>query len=284
MTQMSQNMKLESKLPMPDQRSGIKEKILIGMRVKGTRKGIKMRLLIIRHGDPDYEKDSLTEKGWREAELLSERISKLNVKQFYVSVLGRARDTASLTLKKMNRTAEECGWLREFSPLIDRPDMEGKRKSIVWDWLPEDWMAVEEYSLQDRWWDTEVMREAEVGKVYAEVIRNFDAMLAKHGYVRNGKFYRAEQPNEDTIVLFCHFGLECVLLSHLMNISPMLLWHHTCAAPTSVTTVYTEERRPGKAIFRIQSFGDLSHLYAAGEEPSFAARFCETYDSEGERH
>ena len=33
-----------------------------------------MRLLIIRHGDPDYEKDSLTEKGWWEAELLSRRI------------------------------------------------------------------------------------------------------------------------------------------------------------------------------------------------------------------
>ncbi|MCI5729625.1 MAG: histidine phosphatase family protein, partial [Clostridia bacterium] len=25
-----------------------------------------MKLIIIRHGDPDYEKDSLTEKGWRE--------------------------------------------------------------------------------------------------------------------------------------------------------------------------------------------------------------------------
>ena len=28
-----------------------------------------MRLLIIRHGDPDYVRDSLTEKGRREAEL-----------------------------------------------------------------------------------------------------------------------------------------------------------------------------------------------------------------------
>ena len=64
-----------------------------------------MRLIIIRHGDPDYEKDSLTEKGWKEAELLAERIAKLNVKDFYVSPLGRAKDTASLTLKKMNRTA-----------------------------------------------------------------------------------------------------------------------------------------------------------------------------------
>jgi len=64
-----------------------------------------MRLLIVRHGDPDYEHDTLTEKGWREAELLSERLSKLPVKEFYVSPLGRAKDTASLTLQKMNREA-----------------------------------------------------------------------------------------------------------------------------------------------------------------------------------
>ena len=37
----------------------------------------QMKIVIIRHGDPDYEKDSLTEKGWREAKLLAERISKL---------------------------------------------------------------------------------------------------------------------------------------------------------------------------------------------------------------
>ena len=41
-----------------------------------------MRLLIVRHGDPDYSIDSLTEKGWKEAEYLSERLSKLDVKGF----------------------------------------------------------------------------------------------------------------------------------------------------------------------------------------------------------
>ena len=34
-----------------------------------------MRILIIRHGDPDYEKDSLTQKGWHEAELLADKSS-----------------------------------------------------------------------------------------------------------------------------------------------------------------------------------------------------------------
>lgn len=33
-----------------------------------------MRLIIVRHGDPNYEIDSLTEKGWREAEFLSIRM------------------------------------------------------------------------------------------------------------------------------------------------------------------------------------------------------------------
>ena len=68
-----------------------------------------------------------------------------------------------------------------------------------------------------------------------------------------------------------------------MNVSPMILWHHTCAAPASVTTVVTEERREGRAIFRMTGFGDISHLYAGDEEPAFAARFCETFDSD-ERH
>ena len=86
-----------------------------------------MKLLIVRHGDPDYTIDSLTEKGWREAEFLSERLTKLEIRDFYVSPLGRAKDTASPTLKKMNRTATECDWLREFDVLIDRPDVTIRR-------------------------------------------------------------------------------------------------------------------------------------------------------------
>ena len=64
----------------------------------------------------------------------------------------------------------------------------------------------------------------------------------------------------------------------------MVLWHGTAAAPTSVTTLYTEERKEGIASFRMQSYGDVSHLLKAGMEPSFAARFCETWDDWTERH
>lgn len=242
-----------------------------------------MKLLIIRHGDPDYSIDSLTPKGWKEAEYLSERLSKLDIKAFYVSPLGRAKDTAACTLKKMGRAAVQKEWLREFAPQINRPDT-GERKKVAWDWLPQDWMAEESFFHYDSWYDVPVMQEAGVKEEYDWVVNGFDEVLAEHGYRREGRFYRVEKANNDTLVFFCHFGVECVLLSHLMNVSPMVLWHGCCAAPTSVTTVVTEERRKGIASFRMSSFGDISHLYAKDEPPAFAARFCETYDNAEERH
>ena len=66
-----------------------------------------MKILLVRHAEPDYTIDSLTPKGRREAELLSRRLCKLDVKNFYVSPQGRARDTASYTLSKLNRTVEQ---------------------------------------------------------------------------------------------------------------------------------------------------------------------------------
>lgn len=139
-----------------------------------------MKLLIVRHGDPDYTIDSLTPKGWKEVDYLSEKLAKLDVKAFYVSPLGRARDTASLTLKKMNRTATEELWLREFDARIHRPDVPEK-EMISWDWLPQDWTAEPRFYLPDEWWKVPVMMEGHVKEEYDWVTTNFDALLASHG-------------------------------------------------------------------------------------------------------
>ena len=234
-----------------------------------------MKLLLIRHGDPDYEHDDLTEVGRREAALLADRIAPMPIREYYVSPLGRAKATAAPTLAKAGRTAAECDWLREFSPLIARPDSD--RPRIAWDWLPQDWLADPRFLLPEEWRENEIFRAAHVGEEYDRVVGAFDALLSGHGYVREGLYYRAERPNEDTLAFFCHFGVSCVLMSRLMNCSPMPLWHGLVMAPSSVTVLSTEERRPGIAIFRASQVGDVSHLYAAGKEPSFAARFCEVY-------
>jgi len=241
-----------------------------------------MKILIIRHADPDYAKDSLTEKGWREAELLSNRLSAMDIKEFYVSPLGRARDTANVTLQKMNRTAEILPWLREFPGYIYDETL--GRERICWDFLPQDWTIINEYYNKDLWHMVPAMKNGNVIAEAQKVFEGLDKIIEKNGYVREGNLYRAVNPNRDIIAIFCHFGVECVILSHLLGISPVVLWHGFCAAPSSVTTLVTEERRKGIAYFRMTAFGDISHLYAAGEEPSFSARFCETYDNFDERH
>lgn len=239
-----------------------------------------MKLLIVRHGDPNYAIDSLTETGWKEAELLSHRLGKLDVKACYCSPLGRAKDTAAASLKKLGMEAEICPWLREFAPKVKKPNREG----VAWDWLPQDWTACPEFFDRTRWMEHPAFVEAGVPAEANWVWDGLDALLARHGYCREGEFYRVTEPNEDTVILFCHFGLECVLLARLLNVSPMILWHGTCALPTSVTTLVTEERREGIAYFRMNGFGDISHLYAAGQESSFSARFCETYSNMDQRH
>ncbi len=239
-----------------------------------------MNIVIVRHADPDYSIDSLTPQGRVEAELLSKRISKMDIKNIYCSPLGRARDTAKPSLQKMGREAEILDWLREFpASIID----EMGNKNVLWDRMPDVWTKYSEHYTKE-WYNSPIYKDTDAKECYEIVCEGLDALIEKHGYKRENGYYRAVCPNRDTIVLFCHFGVECVLLSRIWNISPMVLWHGTVALPTGVTVLTTEERQEGIAYFRCNRFGDLSHLYKEDVPPSFSARFCETYDNFDERH
>jgi probable phosphoglycerate mutase len=239
-----------------------------------------MRILIIRHGDPDYERDTLTEKGHREAALLADRLGKEKIDYIYSSPLGRAKDTCAYTAKALGKEKEVvvCDWLQEFSTPLVLPD--GTKRRRLWDMLPEFWTAREEMYDYKAWHQQDFYRDAEMEKAYAWVCNGLDKVLAEHGYTRDGNLYRTEQGNTKTIAFFCHFGLEMLLLSHLFNSSPIPLWQHFTALTSSVTTLYTEERRKGTVVFRCAGFGDTGHLYAGGEETSFSARFCEVYEDD----
>ena len=242
-----------------------------------------MRILIIRHGDPDYENDTLTEKGKREAELLAQKLAKEKIDYIYCSPLGRAKDTCAYTAKALGKEKEVVikDWLREFDAEPIMPDR-GER-TCVWDILPSWWVNDEQMYDRHRWHEYDYLEEAQTGEKYRLVGEGLHELLASHGYVREGGYYRVENSNTDTIAFFCHFGLEMVLLSHIFGVSPIPLWHNFTALTSSVTTLYSEERRKGIASFRCCGFGDLSHLYVGNEPPSFSARFCETFDSD-DRH
>lgn len=257
-----------------------------------------MRILFIRHGDPDYVHDTLTEKGCKEAALLANAIDSLHPGSCFVSPLGRAQATASYSLKALNCSAETLNWLMEFPAEVDlnrapelRPAYPNARMKdgvylprIAWDMVPGYWTEHPEYFDGTKWRDSLVAKSSDLLQVYDSVIRNFDEFLAERGYIREGAHYRVEKESKETVTFFCHFGVTCVLLSRLWSVSPFVLWHSLALAPTSVTEVVSEERERKIAYFRGLRLGDISHLYAAGEKPSFSARFCEVFSDPEERH
>ncbi len=240
-----------------------------------------MKLILIRHGDPDYDRDSLTEKGKREAIALARYMKHTRMDHVYCSPLGRARETCLAVRREAGFDFEELPWLREFNAEIKLPYLD--EKSFCWDLLPA--YAAEHPLLFDpvHWMEDDIFTGSDLPEKWAAVRSGLDELLAKHGYRHDGYLFRVEKANRDNLVLFCHFGITAVMLGILTNNSPYVFWQHFCSLTTSVTTLATEERERGITSFRCIGFGDLSHLALAGEEASFSARFCETFDSD-ERH
>lgn len=249
-----------------------------------------MRIIFIRHGDPDYVNDTLTEKGRQEATLLAERVSRWNIKDFYCSPLGRAQATAAFSLNKLNRSAETFEWMKEFYYPITDPTT--GRFGVPWDFMPSYWTKEPLFYDKEHWHEASVFQSnPELKPAYDEVCSGLDALLARYGYVRDGALYRtlpimdADTANpdapcpycDDTIVIFCHLGVTFVMMSHLLGIAPTLLWQNFFVAPTSVTILTTEERIPGEAYFRTQVVGDTLHLHAGNEPISGAGYFAEPF-------
>ena len=123
-----------------------------------------MKLILIRHGDPDYEHDTLTEKGRREASLLAEWMKKCVVAResgdpgrpelpagnealrrtglsgrtitIYQSPLGRARDTAACVTRALaeagiHPAVTTLDWLQEFQARFDPNLSETARKAYT---------------------------------------------------------------------------------------------------------------------------------------------------------
>lgn len=237
-----------------------------------------MKLVIIRHGDPDYAHDALTEKGKKEAGLLAEYFPRLSPAAVYCSPMGRAQMTMNACREKCGFTVETLPWLREFPAAVFSPTK--KKTSLAWDQMPSFFTRRPLLYDSERWCEDVLLANTNFMEKYEWVRQGLDMLLEKHGYRHNGKLYDAIFPNRDTVVLFCHFGVLGVIMSILTGVSPYIYWQHFCALPTSITTLATEEREQGKAVWRCIGFGDLSHLALGGEEPSFAARFCETFDSD----
>ena len=238
-----------------------------------------MKILIVRHGEPNYEENTLTDKGFAEAKYLSEKLGKIKVDEIYSSPLNRAWLTAKPTADLHNKEIIVLDWLTEFPGTCLDP-YTGKN-TIPWNQMPELWVNKKEYYDIHTWKNEAWISTGTVNEKYDYVVNEFDKLLQQYGYYRDNIIYKCEENSEKTIVIFCHFALGMVLISHLCGISPVLLWQTMFLPTSSVTTFVTEERVKGEIVFKCMQLGDTSHLYANNEEVSKSGLYSEIYGGEG---
>ena len=244
-----------------------------------------MRIFIIRHADPYYPTDSLTEKGQREAELLSKRLIGENIDAFYLSPHGRAQLTAKPTMDKMGKKGVVCEWLREFPGQLSQKiptravGREPAGTRCLWNLPPEEWVFAPGIYDSEGWRNQPIYEGCGVEERFDKNAKSFDQLVAEHGFVREGGLYRilpGFENSEETIALFCHLGLGNALLAHIANFSLPAVWHTIFLPTSSVTTVFMEKHRDTPiAHARLVGIGDTSHLFAGGEPISCAGLFTD---------
>ena len=237
-----------------------------------------MRLIFVRHGEPDYEKDSLTIKGFREADILATRTKRWKPDAVFCSPMGRAQDTMRPSLKNWpDITPVTYDWLKEFHYRIKDPINGNDR--IAWDFMPEYFCYQEDLHDKDKWFDTDFMQTGDVKKHFDETKDGIDALLDSYGYHHRGNgLFDIDESNDKTLVFFCHFGITSVITSYLAGMAAPTLWQGFFMAPTAVTVFNSEERINNKGAFRVQYFGDVSHLLAANEPISHSGYFSDVFD------
>ena len=89
-----------------------------------------MLLYIVRHGDPDYATDSLTERGILQAEAVGKRIAAANINRIFTSPMGRARQTAEPACRLLGLTPTVENWTEEISEYIRITYPDGTVRSV----------------------------------------------------------------------------------------------------------------------------------------------------------
>jgi probable phosphoglycerate mutase len=220
-----------------------------------------MQLYIIRHADPDYSIDGLTEFGHKEAAALGVRIAAAGLERLYASPLGRAQLTAGYIAKETGLKVETEPWTCELDWAAGMPD---GRRAPIWDYPGEQIPELHEGAR--RWGDdTDLwLSREEFRHKYSDLKEASDQFFARHGYVREGGRYRIEFPSTERIAVVCHGGIGMAWLAHLLQLPLSVVWSVFWLAPSSVTTVLFEERSQTFAVPRCLAMGDTSHLYAGG--------------------
>ncbi|MBR6165544.1 MAG: histidine phosphatase family protein [Clostridia bacterium] len=178
----------------------------------------RMRIIFVRHGEPNYEKDCLTEAGHLQASAVAERLREEEISAVWSSPLGRARETADVTASLLNLPVQTLDFMRELhwgsrdgTPLF--------ANGHPWDLADE--IARRGISLnRSDWRESVYFRNNRVCESVDLVESGIDSWLLALGYQREEFYYRCTQADDAqaTVALFSHGGSSSAAIAHMLNL------------------------------------------------------------------
>lgn len=218
-----------------------------------------MRLIFVRHGEPDYEHDCLTPNGVEQAKSTGLKLKDEKIVAVYSSPLGRARETASYTAREQGVEVQVLDFMHEIdwgSKNGDDLEFDGHPWTLAYKLLAEH----PEYIGSDRWMEHPYFGNNVCMDYYDLISDSFDEVLKQYGLVREGKVYRCVERCDDTVALFSHGGSGAYVLAHLFN---QPLPYILTAMPfrvCSITKIDMIVENGDIVIPRFECFNDIGHL------------------------
>ena len=177
-----------------------------------------MRIVFVRHGEPDYTHDCLTERGKLQAQAAAERLREEGIEEIFSSPLGRAAETAAATAELLKLPVKTLDYMRELHwGSIDGSPL----RSDGHPWDLADLLAGEGWDLTNPGWrEHPYFRNNRVTENVDMVAERTDEWLLSLGYERNGAFYRCVRPDDrqKTVALFSHGGSSAAAMGHILNL------------------------------------------------------------------
>ena len=225
-----------------------------------------MLLYIIRHGKPDYTTDTLTERGWAQAEAVAKRMVTAGITDVFASPMGRARQTAEPTCRLLGLPCGIEDWAHEVEDERLTPFPDGKLKSVT---VVQNTLYRINGNIDlpyDRAYECDGFSSSKMKTAVERIQRGGRDFLARLGYEEEGSVYRITNPNEKRVALFCHSVMARAWISTLLHIPIHLMWSGFLYTHTGVTVL---EFRNNKDLYTAPTclcYSDMSHLYADGPD------------------
>ena len=223
-----------------------------------------MLLYIVRHGDPNYELDCLTERGHMQAEAVGKRIAASGINEIYSSPMGRARQTAAPACRLLNLPCHIEDWAHEVEEERLTPFPDGKLKSVS---VVQTTYYREKGAIDlpyDRAFEAPGFSTSQMDQATARIEAGGRDFLERLGYKEENGVYKILRANEDKVALFCHTVMGRLWVSRLLHIPIHLMWAGFQMTHTGVTVIEFKNNENGVTAPYCRCFSDMSHLYAAG--------------------